>query len=583
MIFCNAKIDESVASYLRDRTDELNSLESANECLKKKCGIINFFQNKIELNVFLDKLLSSESFVREPGRREYGDFQTNKSLANSVVKYVKSKKIEPDFILEPTCGRGNFILASLENFTDVKRVVGIEIYKPYVWETKFKILSYFLQNPNANKPLIEIVHANVFDFPFEKLAKTNAYFETLIVGNPPWVTNSELGSSGSKNLPEKSNFKNFNGLDAITGKGNFDIGEYISLLMLNNFSDRDGAFTFLMKNSIVKNIVYEQKSNPLKIAELEKLNIDSKKEFNVSVSACLFFCKTNREPDFTCSELDFYSRDRKTTFGWKANKFLHSIDKYKGINNLDGECPFEWRQGVKHDCSKIMELNKVNGNLLNGFKEQVNVENNLLYGILKSSDLKNEEIKSCRKYTIITQRKIGQETKFIEDKYPKTYHYLHSNKRFFDKRKSTIYKGKPPFSIFGVGDYSFAPYKIAISGLYKTTHFTLVHPVNDKPVMLDDTCYFIGFEKLAFAKIAHYLLNNRITQNLLRAIIFPDSKRSITKTVLMRIDLLKIFEAIDIASIQESYPKISTENFNLFGEKMRKLAGSPQMALFSAK
>jgi hypothetical protein len=229
-----------------------------------------------------------------------------------------------------------------------------------------------------------------------------------------------------------------------------------------------------------------------------------------------------------------------------------------------------------------MELNKVNGNLLNGFKEQVNVENNLLYGILKSSDLKSEEIKSCRKFTIITQRKIGQKTAFIKDKYPKTYRYLHSNKRFFDKRKSSIYKGKPPFSIFGIGDYSFAPYKIAISGLYKTTHFTLVHPINDKPVMVDDTCYFIGFEKLVFAKIAHHLLNDRITQNLLRAIIFPDSKRAITKAVLMRIDLLKIFETINLTSIQGSYPEISTEDFELFEEKMRELVGSPQMSLFNS-
>jgi methylase of polypeptide subunit release factors len=28
----------------------------------------------------------------------------------------------------------------------------------------------------------------------------------LIVGNPPWVTNSGLGSIGGANLPEKSNF-----------------------------------------------------------------------------------------------------------------------------------------------------------------------------------------------------------------------------------------------------------------------------------------------------------------------------------------------------------------------------------------
>ena len=34
-----------------------------------------------------------------------------------------------------------------------------------------------------------------------------------MVGNPPWVTNAELGSLGSVNLPEKSNFQNLGGFN----------------------------------------------------------------------------------------------------------------------------------------------------------------------------------------------------------------------------------------------------------------------------------------------------------------------------------------------------------------------------------
>ena len=32
---------------------------------------------------------------------------------------------------------------------------------------------------------------------------------------------------------------------------------------------------------------------------------------------------------------------------------------------------------------------------------------------------------------------------------------MSANKEYFDKRKSSIYRDKPDFSIFGVGDYSF--------------------------------------------------------------------------------------------------------------------------------
>lgn len=128
----------------------------------------------------------------------------------------------------------------------------------------------------------------------------------------------------------------------------------------------------------------------------------------------------------------------------------------------------------------------------------------------------------------------------IKKQYPKTYQYLKNYSELFSKRKSSIYNNKPAFSIFGVGDYSFKPFKVAVSGLYKNPRFSLLLPKDSKPIMLDDTCYFIGFESLEYAKITHFLLNKPETQLFLQSIIFSDSKRSITKEVLMRIDITKI-------------------------------------------
>src|SRR4030065_430691 len=244
----------------------------------------------------------------------------------------------------------------------------------------------------------------------------------LIIGNPPWVTNAELSSLNSGNLPLKSNFKSYNGLEAITGKGNFDIGEYIILMMLNSFAKHCGYMAMLAKNSVIKNVIYD----------LPK------------------------------------------------NNYI-----------FDGICPFIWRQGIKHDCSKILELQKSDGRYINGFNEQLEIEDDLIFGLVKSSDLQSPLIEKPRKYIIVTQKKVGEETAYIEGAFPNLYKYLMENVRFFTERKSSIYKGKPQFSVFGVGDYSFKPYKVAISGLYKKPSFSLVLPFNDKHVMLDDTCYFL--------------------------------------------------------------------------------------------
>ena len=107
------------------------------------------------------------------------------------------------------------------------------------------------------------------------------------------------------------------------------------------------------------------------------------------------------------------------------------------------------------------------------------------------------------------------------------------------------------FSIFGIGEYSFKPYKVAISGLYKTYHFTLVLPQKDKPVMLDDTCYFIGFDKIEFAVYAIILLNYSKTEEFLKSITFSDAKRVFTKDLLMRLDLLNISKIISQKEIEE--------------------------------
>lgn len=579
MICFETHISDSIFEFFQKNQKSLLLLTKVNSIIKEVSGINDFFTNQEQANELLETIKEHSSIVSEPDRREYGDFQTNQILAQKVVDYTFSKSNEFEFVLEPTCGKGNFLLAAIKQSKKLKKVVGVEIYQPYVWETKFKILEYFISVKENTKPEIDIIHANAFEFSYEDLAKSTQDLKTLIIGNPPWVTNSELGSIDSKNLPQKSNFKKHSGFEAITGKGNFDIGEYISLIMLRCFDRHNGAFAFLIKNSVVKNLIYDQKQNKFRIGQTENLNIDSKKEFNVSVNACLFLTHLNCEPELTCTAFDFYTKDKLTTFGWYKDKFVYSIQDYDESSIVDGKSTFVWRSGVKHDCSKVMELEQVNGHFKNALGEEINLENDLTYGLLKSSDLKEDKTNSFRKLTIITQEKIGQETKYIKDKYPLTYNYLTSHKEYFDKRKSSIYKDKPSFSIFGIGDYSFAPYKIAISGLYKSTHFTLVSPSNSKPIMLDDTCYFIGFKNLKMAEIAHYLVNSELVQKFLKSIIFSDSKRSINKDTLMRIDFARAFESTGYEQASKEIKGLEPEHWEKFSEMIKEEV-TEQMTLF---
>ena len=546
-----ATIADQTSEFLKDALKDITSLETANQKMQDAFGILQFFDTELELKTF-NQLVSSPGHPEEdPGREAYGDFQTNETLAHNATRLLVSKNISPDIVIEPTCGKGSFVIAALRNFKHIKYVFAVEIYKPYVWETKFNIVDFFLANPQVNKPEIAVVHSSVFEFDFAQIANNHATKEVLIIGNPPWVTNSKLGTLNSTNLPAKTNFKNHRGLDAMTGKGNFDIGECITLIMIRTFQRMKGNVLLLTKNSVIRNIVFDQYKNPYDIASVEKYCIDTKKEFSVSVGAALLYCQLNAAPACDCTEFDFDTNQTpRMRFGWIAGKFVSNMDSYLLAKEIDGVCPFIWRQGMKHDCSKIMELDKENGHYVNQLNEVVKLEEGLVFGLLKSADLKNEVTNPPRKYTIVTQQKIGQDTRYIQSHYPKTYQYLSSHRSYFEERKSSIYRNKPMFSIFGIGEYSFKPYKVAISGLYKTFHFTLILPWDNKPVILDDTCYLIGFDAIESAVYSLLLLNTEKTTRLLQAITFSDAKRPFTKEVLMRIDLCRLAATIDTQDVQ---------------------------------
>ena len=212
-----ANMSEDVSSYFLETLHHFDTFGKINGLLFDNFGIKHFFEFEEEFQDFKETFSASNLILQEPDRVEYGDYQTNTELSDKAVTLLISKNLSPEIIVEPTCGKGNFIIASLKNFSTIKKIFGIEIYKPYVWETKFNIVHLYLTNDSLqNKPEIEIIHCSVFDYDFKEIARQFSSDKILIIGNPPWVMNSTLGSLNSKNLPKKTNFKNHNGLDAIS-------------------------------------------------------------------------------------------------------------------------------------------------------------------------------------------------------------------------------------------------------------------------------------------------------------------------------------------------------------------------------
>lgn len=156
---------------------------------------------------------------------------------------------------------------------------------------------------------------------------------------------------------------------------------------------------------------------------------------------------------------------------------------------------------------------------------------------------------NSKKY--FNHRHINEDTSHLEDDAPSLWKYLTKHRSICDARKSSIYRGKPPFVMFGIGDYSFSPYKVAISGLHKIPKFSAIGPLNGRPVQFDDTCYFIACTSAQQAALLVCLLNHPLCIQFLHSIVFWDAKRPITKKLLQRIDLLALLSRVNEQTLLE--------------------------------
>ncbi|OOB78425.1 MAG: hypothetical protein BEN18_07450 [Epulopiscium sp. Nuni2H_MBin001] len=471
------------------------------------------------------------------GKKEMGDFQTPMNFAITICQYLNQyMNSKPTAILEPTCGIGNFIGAAQTVFPATK-YYGIEINTTYVNHA----LNYLPE-------FVQLYNEDLFNFDFTNIKSQTINEQLLILGNPPWVTNSELSRLNSTNVPTKNNYKRFKGLDALTGCANFDICEYMFMRLIQEFENTTTTIALLCKTTVAYNVFQEINRLKISTSHMRLVKFDAKKVFDVHVEACLFIVTlANEKLVNNCCGV--YHIENPTQafyyFGYKQKQF------YSKLNNasydIDGKCEFEWRQGIKHDCAKVAELSKEDNGYLNGLNDKIQLEETLIFPLVKSSHIKSAFITEFKKYVIVTQQCLKHDTAYIEQLAPLTWAYLSNHQSKFDKRKSSIYKNAPTFSMFGIGDYSYSKYKVAISGFYKSPLFSLV--TSEKPVMLDDTCYFLSFNNLDDAYVVMLMLNNNLVQEFLKSIVVIDAKRPYTKKFLSRIEFAKIFQYLTLEDL----------------------------------
>jgi hypothetical protein len=356
-----------------------------------------------------------------------------------------------------------------------------------------------------------------------------------------------LGSLRSGNLPRKSNFQQLRGLDARTGRSNFDISEYMLLHLLDRLKDRQATLAMLCKTAVARRVLSHVWKSGWKLGRAEMRHIDAAAHFGAAVDACLLVCQfSGTKHSLDCAVfLELAAARRRQTIGWRDGRLVADVDAHARTRCLLAEKPSaSWRSGIKHDCAAVMELRREGRRYRNGLGERVDLEAACVFPMLKSSELTEERRDTSNRYMLVPQRNVSDDPQRLAKAASKTWRYLQSHAEFLARRASSVYNNRPPFSIFGVGSYSFAPWKVAVSGLYKDARFVAVGPRGGKPVVLDDTANFLPCQSEAEARKLANLLNSPPAREFFSAFSFRDAKRPFTVELLRRLDLSRLAETV---------------------------------------
>jgi len=158
---------------------------------------------------------------------------------------------------------------------------------------------------------------------------------------------------------------------------------------------------------------------------------------------------------------------------------------------------------------------------------EAKVEPDLIYPLIRGRDVKKWYVEFKDRYIIVphnpkTSRPILESDMKVN--WPLTYSYLLNYKNELENRSihKLWGKGNPFYSIYDIGTYTFAPYKVvwtriagAITGKAVSFACAVVEPINEKPVIPDDGIILVETESLDEAYYIAGVLNSTIIRSII--------------------------------------------------------------------
>ncbi|WP_436902166.1 N-6 DNA methylase [Halovenus halobia] len=518
-----------------------------------------------------------ERIITREMRLALGEYYTPRGLAELAVESLSADESEASY-LDPGCGSGVFLWVCLERkrraLADrspaavvehaTESVLGIDTNPVAVLTSK---LSYLLALGDCLQA-VDQIELPVFctdalglsrDRPLSYRGQPFQPTVDNLVGNPPWLTwdrlDEELKHSLRERDVERLGLLPHDGASSRLGHSNDDLSVPFVWVCLDRYLDTNGAASVVLKRDLLtgpagavlrrlsagdRSLAVEQIHDFAGLAPfggqvgadaaVYTLRADSDSSFPVETT--IWTEDGNPAFDSLSAMTDTLARTTTSVAPLDPEDQAAAWVRTDGDHGAVGQCAHEIRHGVKDDAEAVFGLDR---------DQLDHLEPDRVFPYLKSRHIVKYGLFGHDLRLVPVEKADEDNEAHLREHTPATYEYLDNHREQLADRASSWLDSGRFYNIFGVGEYTWAPYKVVWCRLGFKPHFAVVSTVSDpvlgeKLVVPGDHCMFISLDNERDAHALCALLNSAVYQRSLREIA-GDGKSSLSKAVVSELEL----------------------------------------------
>lgn len=512
------------------------------------------------------------SLVPRALRHRLGEYYTPDWLASYLLQQVD---YDPEAtLLDPNCGSGTFLVQAIQaaktsgiNAEQImERVVGFDIHPLAVITARVNYLlalgphfpDYPLTVPITRKDAILEAEDGAFDF---------------VVGNPPWINWQNLPADyrqRTKGLWLHYGLFPHQGLDTILGTGKKDLSMLMTMVALDRYLAPTGRLGFVITQTVFKTSGAGQgfrrfsidAETPIKIEHVDDMS--TIQPFNDAKCRTAVILMRKGHPTSYPIPYTVWKRARKNkhlrhyyelasvlektqrlqhsavpvdaddpTSAWITGtpQVLQTLQRvigpaqyvaHEGINT-GGANGVYWLEVLRQEPDGHLRVRNMADSSRRAMPTlEASLEPEMVYPMLRGRDVMRWSV-NVRHHMLVVQNpdtRTGHDPEWLQTHAPQTYAYL---KRFEDvlwaRRSFRRYFGDtaPFYTMFGVGHYSFAPYKVVWRYIATEMTAAVVTTHHNKVIIPDHRLMLIDVESLDEAHFVAACLNNTVSRYIVAA------------------------------------------------------------------